>query len=87
MASVEQKAKIEFLEDVEVEETRTGEVLVDERGEIQRLPVPSSDPNDPLNYTKWEKLGVIFSCCWFCKSLLVSHVSTAHTIQRSCPCR
>ncbi|KAJ6057990.1 hypothetical protein N7499_009087 [Penicillium canescens] len=38
MASVEQKPKIEFLEDVEVKETRTGE---------------------------WEKLGVIFSCCWF----------------------
>lgn len=72
MASIEQKAKIEFLEDVEVEEIRTGEVLVDDRGEVQRLPVPSCDPNDPLNFNKSEKLGVTFSCCWFCKTLLVS---------------
>jgi hypothetical protein len=70
MASSDHKAKIGFLEDVEVEQTRAGEVLVDERGEVQRLPMPSSDPNDPLNFTKWEKLGVIFSCCWFCKSPL-----------------
>ncbi|OQD83145.1 hypothetical protein PENANT_c018G10539 [Penicillium antarcticum] len=65
MASNDQKAKTEFLEDVGFKETVNGEVLVDERGEVQRLPVPSSDPNDPLNFTKWEKLGVIFSCCWF----------------------
>ncbi|KAF3384846.1 hypothetical protein F1880_001754 [Penicillium rolfsii] len=63
--TLEQKAKIEFVEDVEPQTVNTGEVLVDAAGDIQRLPVPSADPNDPLNFTAWEKTGVIVSCCWF----------------------
>lgn len=42
-------------------------ILVTQDGIVRKLPVPSNDPNDPLNYTKWEKLGIIISCCWFCK--------------------
>lgn len=46
--------------------TPTGDaLLVTSDGAIQKLPIPSSDPNDPLNYTSWEKAGIIFSCCWF----------------------
>jgi hypothetical protein len=62
---IDQKVKIEFVEDVEPQPVKDGEVLVDAAGEIQRLPVPSADPNDPLNFTLWEKTGVIVSCCWF----------------------
>ncbi|TKY87859.1 hypothetical protein EX895_003440 [Sporisorium graminicola] len=39
--------------------------LVDEHGETQRWPIPSSSPRDPLNYNKWRKLGIVISCCWF----------------------
>jgi hypothetical protein len=63
--TLEQKVKIEFVEDVEPQTVKTGDVLVDAAGSIQRLPVPSADPNDPLNFTLWEKTGVIVSCCWF----------------------
>ncbi|GKZ56644.1 hypothetical protein AnigIFM49718_001911 [Aspergillus niger] len=41
------------------------QVLVDEAGRIQRLPVPSDDPNDPLNFALWEKTGIVVCCCWF----------------------
>lgn len=60
-----EKVKIEFVEDAVPQTIKTGEVLVDAAGDIQRLPVPSADPNDPLNFTFLEKTGVIVSCCWF----------------------
>ncbi|KAL3255736.1 hypothetical protein ABHI18_008109 [Aspergillus niger] len=41
------------------------QVLVDEAGRIQRLPVPSDDPNDPLSFALWEKTGIVVCCCWF----------------------
>ncbi|KAM0346428.1 hypothetical protein ACHAPU_005492 [Fusarium lateritium] len=40
-------------------------LLVDRHGEIRKIPVPSSDPNDPLNFRPWEKWGLVFCCCWF----------------------
>lgn len=40
-------------------------LLVSRDGEIRKIPVPSSDPNDPLNFRSWEKYGVVFCCCWF----------------------
>ncbi|RDW84249.1 hypothetical protein BP6252_01839 [Coleophoma cylindrospora] len=40
-------------------------LLVTAQGEICRLPVPSNDPNDPLNFTRWEKAAIIVACCWF----------------------
>lgn len=40
-------------------------LLVTHDGLVQKLPIPSTDPNDPLNYSKWEKLGIAVSCCWF----------------------
>ncbi|CZR69135.1 related to HOL1 protein [Phialocephala subalpina] len=39
--------------------------LVSTKGAIRRLPIPSSDPNDPLNFPKWMKIGLIISSCWF----------------------
>lgn len=44
----------------------TGDVhLIDENGQVRRIPIPSLDPNDPLNFSKWRKLGIIVCCCWF----------------------
>jgi hypothetical protein len=67
---MEEKGTIELAENVEdgKPDVELGQVLVDGDGQVQRLPVPSKDPNDPLNYTRWEKVGIIVSCCWFCKS-------------------
>jgi len=39
--------------------------LINTIGEVRRIPIPSSDPNDPLNYSKWRKLGILICCCWF----------------------
>jgi hypothetical protein len=39
--------------------------LVSNNGTIRRLPIPASDPNDPLNFPKWMKIGLIISSCWF----------------------
>ncbi|KAG9704170.1 MFS general substrate transporter, partial [Aureobasidium melanogenum] len=39
--------------------------LINTTGEVRRIPIPSSDPNDPLNYSKWRKLGILICCCWF----------------------
>jgi hypothetical protein len=40
-------------------------LLVVGSGEIRRIPVPSANPNDPLNLKRWEKSVLIFCCCWF----------------------
>lgn len=40
-------------------------LLVNKDGEIRKIPVPSSDPNDPLNFRPWEKYALVFCCCWF----------------------
>jgi hypothetical protein len=45
-------------------------LLFDKQGNIRKLPIPSHDPNDPLNFSRWEKFAIIFCCCWFCKSLM-----------------
>jgi hypothetical protein len=39
--------------------------LLDDEGNVRRIPVPSSDPNDPLNMNKWRKFGVVVCCCWY----------------------
>lgn len=46
-------------------------LLIDKQGGVRKLPVPSNDPNDPLNWKRWEKAAVIFCCCWFCTSRLI----------------
>ncbi|KAL4735874.1 major facilitator superfamily domain-containing protein [Aspergillus similis] len=60
-----EKGGVDFVEDVSAEKASPGEVLVDSSGQIRHLPIPSQDPNDPLNFSSWEKLGIIVSCCWF----------------------
>ncbi|OJJ34504.1 hypothetical protein ASPWEDRAFT_184990 [Aspergillus wentii DTO 134E9] len=64
-AIMEQKASVELKENLKAQVSSSDDVLVGAGGQIQRLPVPSNDPNDPLNFTCWEKMGIIVSCCWF----------------------
>lgn len=61
------KPTVEPAEDAGIKKHTADQVLVDSDGRVQRLPIPSEDPNDPLNFTLWEKFGVIVSCCWFCE--------------------
>lgn len=49
-------------------------LLIGADGTIRKLPVPSSDPNDPLNLSPWHKLGIVVACCWFCKSIALSYI-------------
>lgn len=64
----EEKPTIEFTENVEDQHQKLGDhLLVDADGLVQHLPVPSKDPNDPLNYSWKEKASIIVSCCWFCE--------------------
>lgn len=42
-------------------------LLVGNDGHLRKVPVPSDNPNDPLNFLPWQKYGVILVCCWFCK--------------------
>ncbi|KAH7150335.1 major facilitator superfamily domain-containing protein [Dactylonectria estremocensis] len=61
----------EMLEDIEKPSAQQdgyvegNALLVDKQGNVRRVPVPSSNPNDPLNFKTWEKWGVIITCCWF----------------------
>ena len=48
-------------------------VLVDESGDVRKLPVPSNDPADPLNFTAWQKGFITLACCWFCEFYLSSY--------------
>jgi MFS family permease len=44
----------------------TGEVLlVSGQDQVRNIPVPTDSPNDPLNFSKWRKLGIVITCCWF----------------------
>ena len=70
MASVTDKEatiqRHEILEGKKLEAPATADVnLLDEYGNVRRIPVPSADPNDPLNMSKWRKLGVVVTCCWY----------------------
>jgi hypothetical protein len=42
-------------------------VLIGENHEVRKIPIPTDDPNDPLNWPKWRKAGVVGTCCWFGK--------------------
>ncbi|PNS17343.1 hypothetical protein CAC42_7026 [Sphaceloma murrayae] len=40
-------------------------VLIDSDGNVRRLPIPTNDPNDPLNFPRWKKFVILGCCCWF----------------------
>ncbi|KAF3009028.1 hypothetical protein E8E14_002403 [Neopestalotiopsis sp. 37M] len=47
-------------------------VLIGENHEVRKIPIPTDDPNDPLNWPKWRKAGVVGTCCWFAIFSLLS---------------
>lgn len=64
-------AEVDYVEHIKYEEDRDEKhvkgnaLLVSQDGAIRKVPVPSNNPNDPLNFRPWEKIGIIFCCCWF----------------------
>ncbi|TDZ21898.1 hypothetical protein Cob_v005226 [Colletotrichum orbiculare MAFF 240422] len=64
-------SRVEHLEDSKPDQQdKYGHVdgnalLVSKDGGVRKIPVPSADPNDPLNFRKWETYGLFFCCCWF----------------------
>ncbi|KAM5353720.1 hypothetical protein ACJ41O_000370 [Fusarium nematophilum] len=48
---------------VEDAEARGGVLLYDQDGHARKLPVPSSDPNDPLNFGVWRQRLIIGAVC------------------------
>jgi hypothetical protein len=58
--------RLEIVDGKRIDAPANGNVdLLDDNGNVRRIPVPSSDPNDPLNMNKWRKLGIIITCCWY----------------------
>ncbi|KAI0019603.1 major facilitator superfamily domain-containing protein [Xylariomycetidae sp. FL0641] len=47
-------------------------VLLDEGNQIRRIPIPTDDPDDPLNWPTWRKMGIVGTCCWFAIFSLLS---------------
>jgi hypothetical protein len=56
---------VEKLDKLPVPKVTGDALLINPDGSVQKLPIPSSDPNDPLNFSTWEKTGIVVSCCWF----------------------
>lgn len=75
------------IESLEVEKTQEeikidGNVQLIHDDVVQRIPAPSNDPNDPLNFPQWRKAGIMVILVWFCKSLICpwkSEEQTNHT--------
>lgn len=70
MASLDNKdfteERLEVIDGKRIDVPVNGNVdLLDGDGNVRRIPVPSADPNDPLNMNKWRKLGIIITCCWY----------------------
>lgn len=67
MADTQEKANIIHEESLKSEtaDTSGNVTLVDAAGRIRRIPIPSSDPNDPLSLSKWRKMGVVVTCCLY----------------------
>ena len=67
--AVENLEDAKGISDISAADHTQGDVLlVSPTNHVRRIPVPTNDPNDPLNFNKWRKLGIVISCCWFCKS-------------------
>ncbi|KAM5371804.1 hypothetical protein ACJA88_009217 [Fusarium oxysporum] len=43
----------------------TGVLLYDDHGNVRNLPVPSCDPNDPLNFGIWRQRLVLLAVCMY----------------------
>lgn len=60
-ATTEAVGKAVMIEDAEAQ--CRGVLLYEEDGHARKLPVPSSDPNDPLNFGVWRQRLIITAVC------------------------
>lgn len=81
MESSPEKADLSRIENAEASKLDTtqhianGEVLlIAPDKHVRQIPVPTTDPNDPLNWARWRKFGLIANCCWFGMLLLQKYI-------------
>lgn len=48
-----------------IENHDSGILLYDDDGHVRRLPVPSSSPNDPLNFGPWRQRLILLAVCLY----------------------
>jgi hypothetical protein len=63
-----------------INRTQGDVLLVSATNHVRRIPVPTNDPNDPLNFNKWRKLGIVICCCWFCMFYVPSSDRVCRTL-------
>lgn len=65
ISMMENKSSSEVLEKaIAVEHTENqGVLLYTEDGTIRQIPVPSSNPNDPLNFSPWRQRLILTAAC------------------------
>ncbi|KAH7027172.1 major facilitator superfamily domain-containing protein [Microdochium trichocladiopsis] len=61
--NAEAKAAVKTVTPDHVEDHEGGVLLYDEEGHARRLPVPSSSPNDPLNFGPWRQRLILVAVC------------------------
>lgn len=59
---------VEALKPATVPVQSQGDVLLVTSEDVRRVPVPTDNPNDPLNSKPFKKLMIVANCCWFGKS-------------------
>lgn len=62
---------VEALKPATVPAQNHGDVLLVTSQDVRRIPVPTDNPNDPLNAKPFKKLMIVANCCWFGMSLPV----------------
>lgn len=60
---------IEALKPATVPAQNYGDVLLVTSQDVRRIPVPTDNPNDPLNSRPFKKFMIVANCCWFGKLL------------------
>lgn len=60
---------VESLKPATVPAQSHGDVLLVTSQDVRRIPVPTDNPNDPLNSKPFKKFMIVANCCWFGKLL------------------
>lgn len=82
---------VEALKPPAVSAQNHGDVLLVSSEDVRRIPVPTDNPNDPLNSKPWKKFVIVANCCWFGKlaartePLEIFHQHTLIIPKRSSP--
>ncbi|KAK2604097.1 hypothetical protein N8I77_007054 [Diaporthe amygdali] len=63
---------VEALKPATVTAQTQGDVLLVTSDDVRRVPVPTDNPNDPLNSNPWKKAIIVANCCWFAVFSLLS---------------